>query len=170
MKYLLVVLVMAAVACADGTLRFWEDDDTVVDAISNHHWVTVLHTEMTDIDYFWVYSTDSLALVTLECKFVYGYPDSSPYLSLTHDVESCSLGFRMRVDPDDNPLYGHSSTMLFLNGSLLIRATEPAAGKTYKGIVGGTTWILAPYESNVIFVGQVVSLDRTTWAEIKTSF
>lgn len=171
MRTLIIVLVtLVSLSGADEHFMHWDYNDPTTTPVSYNHWIEVSDSLMTDVDYFWVYATNSLDLNDGNFGFATtSDPVPEEYLAKTHPVESCGvLGFRMRVDVDENPFGTTGDFLLLVNiPNYSARVTTPSHEATRYLNLG---WIIAPYEANVVFIGEVVSLDRSTWASIKTSF
>lgn len=168
----MILLVSVSVA---GHLKFWDYDDLLYEGtIYPVNYIRLYGTEIEHIDYIWVYASDEGDLNNAQVAMVtpfYYVPNPEDYFDITHAAEPCEYGYRMQVDLDYS-IDPSAIRMLYLkvpDGS--IRATtlcSPPHRTHYP--TGPSSWMLRDYEANVVFIGSVTALDRSSWASIKTAF
>ncbi|MCD4707359.1 MAG: hypothetical protein K8S62_06450 [Candidatus Sabulitectum sp.] len=171
MKALFIVLIVVSASIA-GHLKFWDYGDLLYEGtIYPVNYVMLYGTEVETIDYIWLYASDEGDLNNAQVAMVtpnYYVPNPEDYFDITHDAEPCEYGYRMQVDLDYS-FAPNDVRMLYVkvpSGS--VRATTPQSRTIYP--TGPSSWMPRDYEASVVFIGQVVALDRITWAEIKTAF
>ena len=166
MKAIIALLVMVAVSTA-ASYQWWDSGDAP--------WTEggyCCHQEMgqmSSLDSVWVYTTEDVGIgnvgvCTLE------WHDGTP-AHWTHntapgvyDAELDAYRYCLDLQYVDNWI-GVSVPMFKL------KATDEDEDTIHTWVKPGQFWELAPFEGCIVFFGEgTVSLERNTWASIKTSF